>query len=63
MEETRLMEGSFKMSLKMVNRVWQGNQKKRSEIKWLPFLDTYRTMCLMPGPAFRQVLEQARAWA
>jgi hypothetical protein len=35
MEETRLMEGSFKMSLKMVNRVWQGNQKKRSEIKWL----------------------------
>jgi hypothetical protein len=27
---------------------------------WLPFLDTYRTMCLAPPPEFRQVLEQAR---
>jgi hypothetical protein len=63
MEETRLMEGSFKMSLKMVNRVWQGNQKKRSEIKWLPFLDTYRTMCIAPELPLRQVLQQARAWA
>jgi len=23
------------MSLEMVNRVWQGNGEKRSEIKWL----------------------------
>ena len=30
-----------------------------SEI-WLPFLDTYRTMCLAPQPDFRQLLEQAR---
>jgi hypothetical protein len=28
--------------------------------KWLPFLDTYRTMCLAPEPAFRQVLEDVR---
>ena len=27
---------------------------------WLPFLDTYRTMCLAPQPEFRQLLEQAR---
>jgi hypothetical protein len=27
---------------------------------WLPFLDTYRTMCLAPEPAFRQILEGIR---
>jgi hypothetical protein len=26
----------------------------------LPFLDTYRTMCLAPQPDFRRLLEQAR---
>jgi len=30
------------------------------EDSWLPFLDTYRTMCLAPHPEFRQLLEQAR---
>ena len=25
---------------------------------WLPFLDTYRTMCLAPNPEFRHVLEE-----
>jgi len=29
---------------------------------WLPFLDTYGTMCLAPGPPFRLVLEDFRAW-
>ena len=24
---------------------------------WLPFLDTYRTMCRAPEPPFRQILE------
>jgi len=24
---------------------------------WLPFLNTYRTMCGAPAPAFRQILE------
>ena len=27
---------------------------------WLPFLDTYRTMCLAPNPEFRRLLEQVR---
>jgi len=28
--------------------------------RWLPFLDTYRTMCGAPEPAFRQILEGVR---
>jgi hypothetical protein len=28
--------------------------------EWLPFLDTYRTMCRVPGPEFQQLLEQVR---
>jgi hypothetical protein len=28
--------------------------------RWLPFLDTYRTMCRAPEPAFRQILEEVR---
>jgi hypothetical protein len=32
----------------------------KSEI-WLPFLDTYRTMCLAPQPDFRRTLEDVRA--
>jgi len=31
----------------------------KSEI-WLPFLNTYRTMCLAPKPEFRRVLEEIR---
>jgi len=27
---------------------------------WLPFLNTYRTMCLVPQPEFRRVLEEVR---
>jgi hypothetical protein len=27
---------------------------------WLPFLDTYRTMCLAPEPAVREILEGIR---
>ena len=27
---------------------------------WLPFLDTYRTMCLAPQDNFRRVLEEVR---
>jgi hypothetical protein len=29
-------------------------------VSWLPFLDTYRTMCRAPEPAFRQILEDIR---
>ena len=28
---------------------------------WLPFLDTYRTMCLAPQPEFREALEHIRS--
>ena len=28
---------------------------------WLPFLNTYPTMCLAPQPDFRRVLEDVRA--
>jgi hypothetical protein len=31
-------------------------------INWLPFLNTYRTMCLAPEPPFRRVLEEITAW-
>jgi hypothetical protein len=27
---------------------------------WLPFLNTYRTMCLAPAPDFRLVLDEVR---
>jgi hypothetical protein len=30
------------------------------KLGWLPFLDTYRTMCRAPEPAFRQILEDVR---
>src|ERR1700716_989236 len=30
---------------------------------WVPFLDTYRTLCLPPDPSFRVVLEEVRALA
>jgi hypothetical protein len=28
----------------------------------VPFLNTYRTMCIAPAPPFRRVLEEIRAW-
>jgi hypothetical protein len=33
---------------------------RRDYSGWLPFLDTYRTMCRVPAPAFRQILEDIR---
>jgi hypothetical protein len=41
------------------------NRRKSRKIKvriwrWLPFLDTYRTMCLTPDAAFRRVLHEIR---
>jgi hypothetical protein len=32
----------------------------RDPTAWLPFLDTYRTMCRAPEPAFRRTLEGIR---
>jgi site-specific DNA recombinase len=45
-------------------RVGTGEQANsaKNEI-WLPFLDTYRTMCLAPEPPFQRVLEEIRAWS
>jgi hypothetical protein len=37
------------------------NTRRHREDWWLPFLDTYRTMCLVPKPDFRRVLEDIRA--
>jgi hypothetical protein len=32
-------------------------------MEWLPFLDTYRTMCVAPEPELRCLLEGVReAW-
>ena len=33
---------------------------KRHRLRTLPFLNTYRTMCVSPEPGFRQVLEEIR---
>jgi hypothetical protein len=30
------------------------------EAGWLPFLDTFRTMCLAPEPGFRRILQEIR---
>ena len=32
-------------------------KKKRKEINWLPFLDTYITMSLVPAPEFQRILQ------
>ena len=37
--------------------------RRYREDSWLPFLDTYRTMCLAPEPQFQHVLEEIRAWS
>jgi hypothetical protein len=42
----------------------RGGRMMKAEVvdcRWLPFLDTYRTMCLAPKPEFRRVLEEIRA--
>jgi hypothetical protein len=37
-----------------------GSDSLSSLIVWLPFLDTYRTMCIAPVPPFRRILEDIR---
>ena len=34
---------------------------RRKNETWVPFLDTYRTMCLAPQPDFRRVLDDVGA--
>jgi hypothetical protein len=43
----------------MSNQVGTVAHFAKSEI-WLPFLDTYRTMCMAPQPDFRRLLEGIR---
>jgi hypothetical protein len=38
----------------------QAKVMKLFDLIWLPFLDTYRTMCLAPEPSFRGILESVR---
>ena len=38
----------------------QRRVRERAAGGWLPFLDTYRTMCRAPEPAFRRILEDMR---
>jgi hypothetical protein len=41
--------------------VWRDRMHRaRRPTAWLPFLDTYRTMCRAPEPAFRSILEGIR---
>ena len=40
---------------------WAGQKSIKSfELNWLPFLNTYRTMCLTPSQDFRRILEEIR---
>ena len=41
---------------------WKGGDHTALDVvkNWVPFLDTYRTMCRAPEPAFRQILEDVR---
>jgi hypothetical protein len=52
---TRWLCDAVGTGLQTFNQQVSGSNPER-----LPFLDTYRTMCLAPQPEFRQLLEQAR---
>ena len=38
----------------------ENGKSSKSEI-WLPFLNTYRTMCIAPSDEFRSILEGVRS--
>jgi hypothetical protein len=42
---------------------WPATSERRevARVEWLPFLDTYRTMCLAPPPEFQRVPEEVRS--
>ncbi len=44
----------------LLDQLVSGAGNRRCRPGTLPFLDTYRTMCLAPEPAFRQILEDVR---
>ncbi len=45
----------------IASRAEAGEAAKSAKTEiWLPFLNAYRTMCLVPDPDFRLVLEEMR---
>jgi hypothetical protein len=48
------------MTVKTAWPVQQQKEEKAKRINWLPFVDTYRTMCRSPEPTFRRILEDIR---
>ena len=57
-ERLSILPGAYPESIRPEIR------KAKCLILWLPFLDTYRTMCHAPEGAFRDILEDVRkvAW-
>jgi len=49
----------FRHGLREIKRTQRIERWVLSRI-WLPFVETYRTMCLAPEPEFRRVLEDVR---
>src|SRR5262245_43394006 len=45
-----------KLNFKLMGPV----RSRSGAAEWLPFLDTYRTMCLAPEPALRRIFEDIR---
>jgi hypothetical protein len=56
-----LLERSLETSTAAARLEADETAKSAKNEIWLPFLDTYRTMCLAPQPDFRRVLEDVRA--
>jgi hypothetical protein len=56
LEREQIFQTGFKPRLKFIDP----KAGKMSRNKWLPFLDTYRTMCLAPKPEFQGMLQRVR---
>jgi hypothetical protein len=52
-------EGAVRAGLAVIEVVGRLTISERLNVR-LPFLDTYRTMCLTPEPEVRRLLEEAR---
>jgi site-specific DNA recombinase len=47
-------------SFKRAPAAQRSEPRERSDLEWLPFVDTYRTLCAAPDSVFRKVLLEAR---
>jgi len=52
--------GTFQLDVRRLKQLEAENAQLEKLVGWLPFLNTYRTMCTAPGPEFGRVLEQVR---